>query len=151
MKIYLAARYSRHQELYAYASQLKKLGYEITSRWIYGNHQISDEALLSGDDNDLRERFAIEDYEDLKAADLVISFTEEPRSGHSRGGRHVEFGMALVLDKGLVVIGHRENIFHCMPGVQFFPDWDTFYSCISGEATNRPAEQIIVEAKGKVA
>src|SRR5213076_749243 len=39
-KIYLAARYSRHVEMQGYAKQLRAAGYEITSRWINGSHQV---------------------------------------------------------------------------------------------------------------
>lgn len=40
MKIYLAARYSRLNELKNYCIELENIGYTITSRWIKGNHQI---------------------------------------------------------------------------------------------------------------
>ena len=43
--------------------------------------------------------FALEDYADVSAADIVVSFTEAPGSGAARGGRHVEFGLALAWDK----------------------------------------------------
>ena len=72
-----------------------------------------------------RMQFAQEDYDDLCSADCVISFTEEPRTmSNSRGGRHVEHGMAIALGKRVIVVGHRENIFHCLPQVEFFPTWE---------------------------
>lgn len=123
-KIYLAARYSRHPELQGYARDIEWAGHDVTSRWIRGGHQISDTGLSEEGTVEERERFAQEDWEDLLAADWVISFTEEPRSGHSRGGRHVEFGAALALGKRCIVVGHRENVFHCLPHVEFVPDWD---------------------------
>lgn len=122
-KIYLAARYSRRDELAGYAEQLREMGYEVTSRWLNGNHQISDEGLSEEDSREERERFATEDFEDLASAGCVISFTEPPRSGNSRGGRHVEFGMAVALGHRLMVVGHRENVFHCLPRVEFYPVW----------------------------
>lgn len=39
----------------------------------------------------------------------------------ARGGRHVEFGVAVASCKRLVVIGPRENIFHHLPRVEVFP------------------------------
>ena len=36
MKIYLAARYSRIEELNVYAQELRDMGYEVTSRWLLG-------------------------------------------------------------------------------------------------------------------
>lgn len=114
MKIYLAARYSRHTELQKYANRLTSKGHEITSRWIWGNHQIDDHGLSIEAKKSERQRFATEDFEDLMSADLIINFTEAPRSTNSRGGRHVEFGIALGSDKLCIVVGPRENVFHCL-------------------------------------
>uniref|UniRef100_A0A6M3IQQ6 Putative nucleoside deoxyribosyltransferase n=2 Tax=viral metagenome TaxID=1070528 RepID=A0A6M3IQQ6_9ZZZZ len=118
MKIYLASRYSRHKELQEIACVLMSQGHEITSRWIWGNHRIDDEGLSIEAKRAERERFAQEDFDDLKHAKVVISFTEIPRSTNSRGGRHVEFGIALASKKRCVVVGPRENVFHCLPGVE---------------------------------
>lgn len=138
--IYLAARYSRREELCAYREQISALGHSVTSRWLNGSHQISDagtpigdrgETLVEGDAGGaseeaerLRAMFATEDVSDVVSADVVISFTEPPRSSASRGGRHVEHGIALALRKMLIVVGYRENIFHWLPQVQFFETWD---------------------------
>src|SRR5689334_6788265 len=116
MKIYLAARYSRREELCGYRTQLEALGHTVTSRWLNGSHQISDagkpigdhgEALVEDGSDDraaaLRQHFAQEDFDDVRSADTLIAFTEVPRSGHSRGGRHVEFGAALALDKKIII------------------------------------------------
>lgn len=123
MKIYLAARYSRRDELCTYAEELMAHGHHITSRWLLGNHQITDAGLSEEGSQEERERFAVEDWTDLMSADTCISFTEVPRSGSSRGGRHVEFGAALAAGKMCVVVGPRENVFHCLPQVVYYPDW----------------------------
>lgn len=124
-KIYLAARYSRHEEMRDYRSQLERWGYKVTSRWIDGGHQLSKEEL--GDEAEKkRSQFALEDFADLEDADTVINFTEEPRATNSRGGRHVEFGYALGLGYRVIVIGPRENVFHCLPCVGWYPTWDAF-------------------------
>src|SRR5690348_18244183 len=94
-KIYLAARYSRHPEMQAYALALQAHGYYITSRWIWGNHQVQDDGVtLPGTDEQVL-GFALEDWQDVTEADIVISFSEKPRSSPNRGGRHVEHGIAL--------------------------------------------------------
>lgn len=133
--VYLAARYSRREELARRRASLHMLGYRVTSRWLDGNHQIDDsgkpigddgEALVEGDDargHMLREHFATEDVGDVAAAEIVISFTEAPRSGNSRGGRHVEFGIAIALGKRCIVVGPRENVFHWLPQVEWSADW----------------------------
>lgn len=138
-KIYLASRYSRREELCKYRKSLQVLGFTITSRWLNGKHQINEsgepigeegEKLVeAGFDNrsaELRTRFASEDVADVLEADTIISFTEPPRSNASRGGRHVEFGIGLATNKNLIVIGHRENLFHWVPKVTFFETWEKF-------------------------
>jgi hypothetical protein len=123
MKIYLASRYSRREELCGYRSELEAMGHEVTSRWLNGNHQIDDAGLSLEAAAAERTRFAQEDWDDLMAADCCISFTEAPRSSNSRGGRHVEFGAAMAAGKVCVVIGPRENVFHCLPDVWWYPEW----------------------------
>ena len=140
MIIYLAARYSRREELCRYRRQLEDLGHTVQARWLDGGHQIGDHGTPIGDDGEslvegdseaasaeaarLRTRFALDDWEDVNAADLVISFTEPPRSKPNRGGRHVEFGIALANLARVFVVGHRENIFHWLPAVKFFETWE---------------------------
>lgn len=140
MRIYLAARYSRYEEMQGYAAQLAAMGHVITSRWIWGGHQISDDGLSAEATADLRQRFAVEDVADLISADAVISFTEQPHCSNSRGGRHVEFGLAIAHQKRLIVVGYRENIFHCLPGIEFFGDWESCLQCM------RSAEEAGVSA-----
>ena len=64
--------------------------------------------------------FAQEDLGDVMQCDVLISFTERHDSGYSRGGRHVEFGLAYALGKMLFVVGPRENVFHALEGVRQF-------------------------------
>jgi hypothetical protein len=125
VKIYLAARYSRCGELRGYRELLRTPGHEVTSRWLDGGHEIAREGSTRAD-TEARTRFALEDWEDLMAADLVISFTEVPRSTTGRGGRHVEFGAAMASGKQCVVVGPREDVFHCLPRVQVFNCWANF-------------------------
>ena len=127
MKIYLASRYSRREELCRYRSDIIFTGHEVTSRWLDGNHQISDDGLSALAAKAERVRFATKDWHDLMAADWCISFTEAPRSSNSRGGRHVEFGAAMAKGLHCVVIGPRENVFHCLPEVECFDSWEEFY------------------------
>jgi hypothetical protein len=129
MKIYLAARYSRRQELCLYRAELQAMDHAVTSRWLNGNHQVPDDGMgeLTTFSKSERERFASEDWEDLMAAETCISFTEKPREmNSSRGGRHVEFGAAMAAGKRIIVIGFRENVFHCLPQVEFYETWQSF-------------------------
>lgn len=118
MYIYLASRYSRRDEMRVVAEALKLKGHKVTSRWLeteWGNRPDSTSAAPP----EYCEKYAQIDMEDVKFADTVINFTEAPGDG-SRGGRHVEFGLAVAWGKRLVVVGYRENLFHCLPGVEFY-------------------------------
>ena len=128
MLIYLAARYSRLEELQGYADDLRSIGHRVEARWLLGDHQIhegADEVEAATVSVPIEGRaFALDDYADVADADMLIAFSEEPRAGGaSRGGRHVEFGLALAWGIGLMVVGPRENVFHTMPQVRHFWRW----------------------------
>ena len=65
-------------------------------------------------------------------------------AGRNRGGRHVEFGMALArrLLSGaprLIVVGYRENVFHYAPEVEFYETWnEAFCALARGEKDENP-------------
>jgi hypothetical protein len=129
-KVYLAARYSRHNEMQGVRDVLSALyGIETTARWIDCHTDVV---------GDFTSSFTVEflnqypekcaplgqhDVDDLMAADTVISFTS---NDGGKGGRHVEFGMAVALRKRLIVIGPREHVFHTLSAVEWFPDWPHF-------------------------
>lgn len=153
MKIYLAARYSRRDQLRGLAQHLRAAGHIVTSRWL-DTEWVNRPDSSSAAPPEYREKYAIIDMEDVVAADAMINFTEPPagkcaacegigtvfwpsedggspplkcpeckgkgRIDAGRGGRHVEFGLAVALGKRLIVIGHRENLFHHLPAVEFF-------------------------------
>lgn len=123
MKVYLAARFSRLPELIEYKYDLETYdGIAVTSRWLLGGHEFvgipDDEIAIEH-----QAQFARDDLEDIEAADMVVCFTEPSRSGPARGGRHVEYGYALARGKDILIVGHRENVFYCLPDADFAPDW----------------------------
>jgi hypothetical protein len=126
-KFYLAARYSRNAEMRACRDDLAALGYEVTSRWIdlhAGRVPVSFGIAELKSDPDGCRPYAIADVDDLEAADAVLSFTSA--DGGGKGGRHIEFGLALGLGKRLVIIGPCENVFHTLPQVEQYEDWAAF-------------------------
>lgn len=125
MIIFLAARCSRRDEMKGYAHQLVQIGHVVSSRWIEGNHEL--DLTNPSQHYEDRIRFAREDVDDLCRSHMCVSFTERSReTSNSRGGRHVEFGIALGVGMCLVVIGHRENVFHYLPHVYFFDNFSDF-------------------------
>lgn len=139
LKIYLASRYSRREELCGYREQLRSRGHEVPAVWLNGGHQIGDcgkpigsagESLVEGDNGSqtsqaiqLRQKFAQDDLTDVADCDCLIAFTEPSRTGPTRGGRHVELGLALGMKKRVIVCGPRENIFCWLPGVEHADDF----------------------------
>ena len=138
MRIYLMAAYHRHQEMQAVAQRLTSLGHTVTSRWIWGGHQASKEAIGTGTLGEFERRFAEEDMADLYASEICIGFSEPwpiiPISGgrHPRGGRHVELGMALAWQKEIIVVGRAEHVFHALLRVQYVPDHEGLYTLLAG-------------------
>lgn len=144
MIIYLAARYGRREELCKYREQLEQFKHIlVNSRWLNGEHQISptgnkigkegEKIVEETQDIQLRGYFAEHDFEDCKQADIIVSFTEPQYSSNGRGGRHVEFGIGLALNKKLVIIGYRENIFHCLPIVLFYKTFEAYIKSLEQE------------------
>jgi len=123
-----------------YAAMLRDAGIEVTSRWIKGGHQISDDQLNDGlDKRLLGARYATEDFTDLDRATIAIFFSEEPRSTPSRGGRHVELGAALMLGKRCVLVGPIENAFMCLEQIEQYGSWHDAFLALIAEL---PARQV---------
>lgn len=126
MRIYLAARYDRRNEMKSVAEVLEAAGHAVTSVWVYGLHDDLPD-LVS----------AVEDLDGVAEADCVVSFTEEPLEHApwaARGGRHVEFGLGVAMRKRLCIVGRRENIFHHLPQVEIY---STVCDLIEGLASAR--------------
>lgn len=136
-QIYLAGRYSRRLELNEYRDQLRALGFLVQARWLDGGHQLDNAGVPIGENGEalvesgqseraaaLRAQFAADDWDDATSAEIQINFTEAPRSSANRGGRHVELGIALSRGQRVIVVGHRENIFHWLPEIEFHPTWE---------------------------
>jgi hypothetical protein len=136
-KVYLASRYSRHDEMQGVRDVLAAVhGIEVTSRWIDCHTDVTGDFTASFTQEFLHTNpqdcapLGQHDIDDLLAADTVISFT----GSGGKGGRHVEFGYALALGKRSIVVGPRENVFHTLPDVLWFPDWPRFVMALSHAA-----------------
>jgi ketosteroid isomerase-like protein len=119
-RAYLAGRFSRRDEFNRYAAALRDAGYVVDARWLVEDHEWygeQDEAAIEA-----ARQFATDDLEDVARADLVFVFTEPANpGGRNRGGRHVEYGIALALAKDIVIVGPPENVFHNLTGSIFVP------------------------------
>jgi hypothetical protein len=139
MKIYLAGRYSRRDELAEYARELVLLGHHVTSRWLAGGPPAVTDAQLcdpgaSLDALRLGQEYARRNVADVASADLLIGFTDGLPAPivpgavigaielAPYGGRQTEHGIAIALGKPCWIVGPRENVFHTLAD-GFFTDW----------------------------
>lgn len=141
LTFYFATRYSRREELCAYKSELEQRGHRVPARWLLGEHQVHGlEAARAVEATgavpvEQARLFAADGVDDVLAADVIVSFTEAPRSSATRGGRHVELGIGLGLRRSglevaapsLVIVGPLENVFHALPEIDgVFDSWEAF-------------------------
>jgi hypothetical protein len=110
------------------AAELRTLGHEIVSSW----HNIANAAI---DAQVVEERFsgsvakhhASRDWRDVVNCDVLIFFSDGPDQP-ARGGKDTELGIAMALNREIIIIGERTNIFHSLYNP--FIDIDAFLSYI---------------------
>jgi len=124
LSVYLASRYSRRNELREHARILEKARIHVTSRWLHEDEPL--QCKLGDHSPEFYQETALIDLEDVRQADVIVFFSEDPLVGTPRGGRHVEFGYALALGKKPIVIGGEENIFHYLPWVEVYSSLELF-------------------------
>lgn len=127
MDVYLAAQYSRLEEMRDYATRLNNIKHWVTSSWLSDNRSIITKPV----DYNMR-NFAYEDINNINRADLVVVFAEDPNNqiDGDRGDRHFELGYALGAGKLTAIIGPRENKFYHLTKVIYFRTFNNFYEWI---------------------
>jgi len=128
-RIYIAAPYPRRVELLPIAHELLAMGHYLTCRWMFVNEEDNLKSAASQEERmRLKQMYALQDLDDVKASEIVLSFTVDPDRYHEqeigRGGRHVEFGYGYLLGRTMVNVGKVENIFHVLPNVITFDSWE---------------------------
>lgn len=124
MKIYVAARFTRMEEMETQVAPLCVAeGHTITSQWITGKEDATGMT---------RRQAAVMDAADVRDADVLFFFAEPRGSVNVGGGRHWEFGYAYALGKTCIVIGDSEQVFCDLPNVVRVPDVKTALGYIVG-------------------
>lgn len=126
MKFYICARYGRREEARELADRLIQLGHQITSTWLW---QVEDEMLY---DNGplVAGQFAQKDVDEVESGNGIVYLSEPTDNVWGRGGRHVEFGVAIAFKKDLYVVGPLENLFHYLPKVVQCDSADDFINFV---------------------
>lgn len=121
MKLYLAGPYRCKDEINVRAAELRTLGFTITSRWLEETH--APNVQLHEVTEEDKKTYALHDVQDIRTADVLVFFTD-PTKTIVRGGRHVEFGIAIERLMPIVVIGEHENVFHYLPSIKHVENWE---------------------------
>ena len=132
MRVFIAS----HSQIEA--RELKRLleghGYAVVARWIELDAKFGQG--LSAYTDEERRDLAIMDDEDVRAADVLVLLAE--REGRPvPGGKHVETGMAIALQRAVFVVGRRENLFHWHPAVTLVPTTEVLLNALSRLSASR--------------
>lgn len=112
MKFYMAASFVRGDETRRLAVYLCEeiAGLECISSWLE-DHENSNEMLSLIDPKLNGKEKAERDINDILCSDFVVQITGD---NLSKGGRHVECGIALAADVPVFLLGPLEGIFHLL-------------------------------------
>jgi nucleoside 2-deoxyribosyltransferase len=124
VKLYLAAPYAARDYIRStVAPRLEAVGHTMTSEWLLSTNAITPDHLGTSPAKDAATvmHHAGKDLAEVAAADVLVHFTaaylcrvttlDSVRHQLHSGGRHVETGYALALNKSVIVVGDPENIF----------------------------------------
>jgi nucleoside 2-deoxyribosyltransferase len=126
MKIYLAARYDRRNEMEEYAFELEsRLKQKVVSTW----HCLLVEPNIELEKHSNKMKQAAErDLEDLNKADCLILFSDERGSKNNGGGKDFEAGYAYGKGLEIISIGPYENVFHFLEDVERYETFEHYVS-----------------------
>ena len=116
MKLYIAGH--NQEDANKVADALITAGHEITSSWLSKPFNRTSEYSDAE-----REKIALEDFNDVAAADALVLLASPKRVP---GGKFVEVGIALGQGKPVFVLGHRENMLMWHPNAQQFDSAEDF-------------------------
>lgn len=123
MKVYLASRWERREEMARYRDELISMGIEVVSTWMSGPmEEWSLHNGMSALEHGRSE--AVRDADEVGEADLVVNFTEDPTTAWVRGGRHWECGYSYALGIDQLLVGPREIVFHCLAHMNQVDTWE---------------------------
>lgn len=117
MKIYIAAKFARREDMRPMRDAIWDAGHEVVSTWI--DEVKRPEGM---DSETFKKKLAIKDVAEVFSADLLILDTAFPSE---TGGKEVEFGIALgrFQTKLIWIVGPKRNVFHELAD-RTFPTWD---------------------------
>lgn len=124
-KVYVAGAFEGQARLRKIRARLEQQGIEVTSTWL-------DEVEAEGALNHMPTladslRYAVRDKDDIWRSEAVLVDTLDT---NTRGGREVEFGLALGWHLKLATVGPPRNVFHQLAD-RNFRNWEDALSDLS--------------------
>lgn len=132
MKIYLAAQFKEQKLMREWRKLLRQNGHYVTSRWLEVSETTEKESASVE---------AAKDLHDIHASEIVISHTINRGDLFTGGGRHIEFGFALALEKKLINVGGYESVFHQLPQVITVSTIEQAIEIVNNEAAKIKAKR----------
>lgn len=123
MRCYLAASWSRRDEILQASRELNAIDVMAWCHWLHDE----DEMPTHGQEKFLREN-ALCDVNDVSDCDVFVRFSDDLTSAlvpsHlATGGRMFEMGLAYALGKPIYVVGGKQNIFDRLPNIIHVKDF----------------------------
>ena len=113
-KVYVAAKFEAKERLQPVRHRLEAGGIQVVGTWL-------DEE-TSTPTHTQKVQYAKRDMAEVMLANLLILDTLDD---NNRGGREVEYGMALATGKNIIIVGPFRNVFHTVADARF----DTWKEC----------------------
>lgn len=136
IKVYIAAPWPIRDRAIEVRRGLASHGIQCTARWLTDARLRMDDAT------------ATMDLSDVARADVLVAINPAAWIERGTGGRHVELGFALGLQKPIVVLGVRSNIFHYLDTVRVVDDSEYGLAALASQVAEVVAEREI--ARGRV-
>ena len=128
IRVYIAAPYELRPVAMAARRAFVLAGVEVVARWLDAQAQ----------DSDLEAR---KDLEDITADDTLVALNPSEWARLGTGGRHVELGFALALQKRIVLVGARTNVFHQHSDIHCVADIHGALAVVRQPAVAAPLEE----------
>ena len=104
MKFYIASKLENHAQVQAIAEKLKAAGWVHTYDW---THDWKKQSCVKSTDAETLKSVSIKEFEGVSDADVIIVLTPQGR------GTHIEFGMAIALNKTIFLCHSDNTYFKC--------------------------------------
>ena len=128
MKFYVATRLQENAR--PVRDALVAAGHVCTATWIDEAGYGLGSATMGSKTPVEKAAIAARDDFEIRASDALV-LVSEPDGAYVPGGKHVETGIAIGLDKPVYVVGKAENVFHWHPLVTRYADVPALLEALS--------------------